>query len=67
MYHWLFRLQGRCKSNAKSSLFAEAQPVLAISIAKLRTSSEIDISLEEKYVSNQEKLLFFPFHREKQG
>ena len=39
--------------------------LFAISIAKLRTSSETDVSLEEKDVSNQEKLLFSPFHRGK--
>ena len=29
-------MQGQCKPNAESSLYAEVQPVLAISIAKLR-------------------------------
>jgi hypothetical protein len=32
--------QGQCKPNAESSLYAEVQPVLAISIAKLRRDSE---------------------------
>jgi hypothetical protein len=31
----VFRLQGQCKPNAESSLYAEAQPVLAFSNAKL--------------------------------
>jgi len=31
----LFNRQGQCKPNAESSLYAEVQPVLAISIAKL--------------------------------
>jgi hypothetical protein len=33
--------------------------------AKLQTASKTDVSLAEKYVSNLEKLHFFPFHREK--
>ena len=37
---------------------AEAQPVLAILIAKLQTTSKTDVSLAEKYVSNLEKLYF---------
>ena len=31
----VFRMQGQCKPNAESSLYAEAQPVLAFSNAKL--------------------------------
>ena len=34
-------MQGQCEPNAESSLYAEVQPVLAISIAKLRQESLI--------------------------
>jgi hypothetical protein len=36
----LLTMQGQCKPNAESSLYAEVQPVLAISIAKLRREFE---------------------------
>jgi hypothetical protein len=36
----LFNRQGQCKPNAESSLYAEVQPVLAISIAKLGIKKE---------------------------
>jgi len=38
---------------------------LAIIRAKLQTASKTDVSLAEKYVSNLEKVHFFPFHRDK--
>ena len=39
-------MQGQCKPNAESLLYAEVQPVLAISIAKLRQESH-----ENKHLS----------------
>ena len=36
-------LQGQCKPNAESLLFAEVQPVLAMSIAKLGTKKSSQI------------------------
>jgi hypothetical protein len=37
---FLLTLQGQCKPNAESSLYAEVQPVLAISTAKLQQESD---------------------------
>jgi len=37
---FLLTLQGQCKPNAESSLYAEVQPVLAIFTAKLQQESD---------------------------
>ena len=48
-------MQGQCKPNAESLLFAEVQPVLAMSIAKLGTKKDVRKLSSAKILSFSEQ------------